>query len=133
MDWNLVLTVISLAISSLLTVGMFYVGSKASKIDKLEEQLKKNSDDRINTQMQLIRAELQIPLTELNAMVTQIRERMRDGSEHFEEVDKSNHRLELKTQLMVGDLKTYMVQNMATKEDFSNLNQRLTQAEHRRG
>ena len=118
--------------SALLTIALFYIGSKASKIDKLEDQLKKNSDDRINTQMQLIRAELQIPLTELNAVVAQIRERMHDGSDHFQEVDKKNHQLEIKTQVMVGELKTYIAQHMATKEDISKLNDRLTQAEHRR-
>ena len=118
--------------SALLTIALFYIGLKTSKIDKLEDQLKKNSDDRINTQMQLIRAELQIPLTELTCLMAAMKERMGDGDDHFEQVDEKNHRLEVKTQQMVLELKTYVVQNMATKEDVSKLNDRLTQAEHQR-
>ena len=119
--------------SLVLGIVLFYIGSKATeagkkadRIDHLEAELKRTSDDRISTQMQLIRAELQIPLTELNGLMSAMRERMGDGDEHFEKVDEKNHRLELKTQQMVSDLKSYMVENMATRTDVDELNKRLT-------
>ena len=119
-------------VSLVLAISLFYIGSKAAKIDKLETELKKNSDDRISTQMQLIRAEMQIPMSELRGLVAQIKERMGDGDDHFEAVDEKNHKLELKTQMMIGELRTYMAQNLATKEDFTNLNQRLTHCQTQR-
>ena len=117
MDWNLVLSVLSLVISSLLTVGIFYVGSKASKIDKLQEQLEERAGEIIEVRMQALESRLQISVKSLEHIVATMQQRLESGDQHFKNVDAKNHALELKVITQVQE----MYRGLATREDVKEL------------
>lgn len=118
MDWNLIISILSLAISSLLTVGIFYVGAKAAKIDDLEKRLEDAAAKRIDEKFEAMNQRCAAHRESISSQISAVTQRLEDGDEHFDTVDERNQKIELQVMARVSELKTWMMETFVSKADL---------------
>lgn len=116
----------NLVVSFLLTIAMAYIGSKTRKIETLETDLKAAADKSIDSRFQIVAAEFRASIAEFNVVTATMKERLAAGDAHFKTIDAERHRMELKTQQLIGDLKNWVMENAASKHDVEDLSKRFT-------
>ncbi len=99
------------------TVGLFYVGSKTAKIGKLEDQLRAAAADAVDLRFGKLAGDMAGAITTLKTIVAEIQRRLERGDDEFDENKEHRHRLELKTQQQIEELK----RTTATREDLRDI------------
>lgn len=122
-SWNLLLGVANIAVSGGITLGLFYVGSKTSKIDKMEDQLRTAASEAVDLRIAKIAGEINVAIGGLKAIVNEMQRRLERGDEAFDSTTNKWHQLELRTQQKIADLQT----QCASKEDVQRIESRLNE------
>lgn len=121
MDWNLVISICNIVISSLLGVALFYVGSKASKIDKLEDRLRAAASEAVDLRFSKLSGETAAALSSLHAIINEIQRRLAQGDAEFRADEEQRHKLELRTLQQIEEIK----RSYATRDDLKAIEDRL--------
>ncbi len=106
MDWNLLLTVVSLAMNVIVTIALFYIGSKTAKIDQLEHRLGEAADRRIDEKFAAQQAQCAMRHVTLDKW-------LEAGDAHFREARESEKSMARD----IADIR----ENMATRQDLNRM------------
>lgn len=117
LNWQLLFSVANLAITTVITVALFYVGSKAKKIDQLEERLRSAATEAVDLRFGSLAGKLEATVAGLRAIVEEIQRRLQRGDTQFDRANDIQHRLELKTMQQLSELKD----QCASKEEVQEL------------
>ena len=117
-DSYVIMTWISLGGEVVLALIMFWVGSKAAKIDQLETRLDVKADKLIDTKFESISGELKNSMNSLAAKIEMINLRLDKGEGTFDRLGDQDHKTEVRFERLVGDLKEFMRTTFASREDL---------------
>lgn len=125
LNWNLILAGMNIVISAAITVGLFYVGRKTNEVNKVKDKLETAAKEAVDLRFANLSHELYRSIERLTAAVVTIEKRLDSGDNEFADQRRTDHRLELKTQQTIADLRDHC----ATKEDLKVLNDRISKIE----
>jgi chromosome segregation ATPase len=123
--WVIGMWAIQLAVSAVLGLVLAWVANRTREIETLKSQLRSTAEELVETQIAVRTGELMTALKVLTAEVQTINKRLERGDAEFDGLGEGAHKLELKTQSMLGELKQWVMANMATRDDVKTLNDRF--------
>lgn len=123
MNWEM----INLIVSSIIVLGLFYVGAKASKIDKLQDNMEDLAEKLVNTKFALLAAKMEGPFEKLATIIKGIEQRLERGDEVFDRQGEASHKIELKLATSAAENRNWTMQNFATKEEVKAISEALIQ------
>ena len=121
MDWNHVISLLSLIVSTITVILLFWVQAKASKIDKLEEKLDKKAEDIINARFTAIESRIQLPFSRFDEIIARIEKRLERGEAAFGAQAEVSHSLDKKIVEAKADIRAWAMENLATVRDLHEL------------
>lgn len=121
MDLSVAISIVNIVVSGLLTVALFYVGSKASKIDQLEDRLRSAANEAVDLRFGKHAAEMASAMTAVNTIIAEVQRRLADGDAKFDADGQERHKLELKTLMQVEQLKG----NCVKRDDLRRVEQEI--------
>jgi len=126
MSGEMWLGVISLVISTVSSVGLFFVGIQLSKIRDLKKQLHDAAAAIIDARFVSHTAQITGAIEMINMVVREVKQRVQDGDDELDHYSDERQKLELKTQTQIASLKEWVMTNCSTRSDFEKLEQRMT-------
>jgi hypothetical protein len=128
MNWDAVIAIgtllgvlialMDLLASIVLGVGLYWVAAKASKIDKLEENLTTKAGELVDAKFATLSAEMEVPMTKLSTIIDEMKRRLDLGDGQFDAQAEAAHALELKNSLAIKDLEIKVGRDFATKQEL---------------
>jgi hypothetical protein len=115
------LEVISIVVNVFVVIALAYVGSKTSKIDKLEEALEDKAAKLIEAKFSVLAAEMNTPIAQLATIVDQIQNRLARGDESFNEQFDKAHELEIKQTMSNAATREWAMKTFVTREEFHEI------------
>jgi hypothetical protein len=113
MDWNVILGTASL----LQTLALFYVGAKASKIDRLESQLEARTTELVEAKLAGKTGELFALLQATKTELESVRRELANGRDRFNQGDARARQIEVDTLREISKVR----EQMATRDDLTKL------------
>jgi hypothetical protein len=86
--------------------------------DKLKDRLESQTEQSVEQKFKAVKDSLEVQIKSLATMLEKIEGRLGKGDDEFDAINDRDHELELKTLLAVQDVKNYVVQNAASKDDL---------------
>ena len=126
-EWQQVSSFGQWGFSFLLTIALFYIGSKTKRIETLETEVKRAASEAVDAKIAGVAGELRTTLRVLENVVGQIQQRLESGDQHFKSVDQKCHALELKVMQQVSEL----TRELATKNDVKELQRSISELQVR--
>lgn len=120
-SFETLLSLANLLISSAITIALFYIGSKTSRIEKLEGELKSATSDFINAKMEVISREIETSLQSVRETIERIEERMNKGDGKFDSLQEHAAKNQITTITAAAQIREYVAENYATKADVREL------------
>lgn len=108
-----------------LTIGLFYVAAKASKIDKLEERIGVMAEKIVDNRFATLSGEMRLMVGELSTLVEQMQVRLNRGDDHFEKADDKRQTLELQLKEAVHLVREWAAREFASKEELREIARQL--------
>lgn len=121
MDWGHIITIANMMLSLVIAVVVFWVNTKTSKIDKLEEKLDQKAEQIINARFAAIESRMRDPFKSLDLIVARIEKRLERGDEAFGAQAERSHSLDKKIAVSEADVKLWVRENFATIGDLQAL------------
>lgn len=113
-DVKTILLIVQLVVTVLMAVLMGFVNSKAKRIDTLEGELKRATEQAIDNK-------LSAQLGRLDQRVLSVEQRLLSGDAHLKRLDERDHTLEVKVLTAISELKDVV----ATKDDLERLRREI--------
>lgn len=111
--------------NTLLTLGMAYFAMKDRKFETLEEKNEQKTKELVATQFELHAAKLAASMAELTTRLDGVQQRLERGDESFNHLGERDQKAEVRFVMQMGELKQWVTQNCATREDVKEMNQRF--------
>ena len=111
-----VVEIVGIALDVLLTVGLFYVGIKASKIDKLEDTLSTKADALIAAKLESHTGPLRTSIDNLSRELQVVHRRLEEGEADKDRLGEKGQSVAIQIERLVGDIKEFIRTNFATRE-----------------
>jgi hypothetical protein len=118
-DWSNVLGVINIIATVMLGVGLFYVGTKTSQIDKITDKAEKAANQVVD-----------VRFAAADEAKKAMEERLEKGDRSFDKLDDRDREIERMLLTREAALKDWInsaVGHCASKDDVAKLNGRLDQ------
>lgn len=126
-EWQQVSSFGQWVFSGLLTIAMFYIGSKTRRIETLEAEIKRSAGELVDAKIGTVASELRTTVRVLESVVQTMQNRLENGDKHFKSVDQKCHALELKVMQQVSEL----TRELATKDDVKELQKSIAELQVR--
>lgn len=122
---NIWLSAGNLLFSSAISIGVIWVGAKASKINTLENDLKAATNDLIDARMATIQSDLRAGTREVSLVLQQVQNRLDDGSDQFKQLGEQQHKTELHDRVANAEMRQWATSQFATRQEFCELTKQL--------
>ena len=123
--WAVGFPIAVLAIQILHGVLTAVLVTKARRIDTLEADLKEALAAAMQEKLATLRAEQQAPISVLNSSMSHVYLRLNDGETAFRKLREKDTELELKFIQKISELRQFISDTCATKDDLKELEQTL--------
>lgn len=112
-------------------IAIWYVNAKAARIGELETKVEKQTEDKIEAKFDLVKAELNQPITELRTLVNEIKIRLANGDATFDEQFEEAKKLALSQLSSVAGTREWVLTNFVTREELKAFMDRMNAVEQR--
>jgi len=113
-------------------IGGWWAMQKIRKIDQLEDEVQRRTDQAINNRFGQMHSDLMGEVKSLNEQVRTIFKRLDAGEAQFTKLSERDQSNELKLLNQVNELSKYIHDKLATKDEIKELHQRIQRIEQER-
>jgi paraquat-inducible protein B len=113
----------------IIAIALFWVGAKASKIDKLEENIEAKAQELIDAKCRLMTAQVDVSLAKVNTAIEHQERRLERGDEQFDEDTQALRTLELRHSTRFEQERTFNFQNFAARAELQAFEERMRDLE----
>lgn len=117
-SWTIALFVINLIVGALVAWLTFRERQREQRITRLETNLEQRAEELIESKLAGVVNQLQGVINVVNERVSNIRERLAAGDTNFADLDKRDRELQMRFDMRFEQLKDYIQEHFATKDDL---------------
>lgn len=125
--WTIALFVINLVVGVLVAWLLYRERAREARIVRLEQNLEHRAEQLIEARLSGVASHLEGVINVVNERVTNIRDRLKAGDNNFADLDKRDRELEARFNLRFEQLKDYLHEHFATKQDVADVRRQVHQ------
>jgi len=125
--WVIGFQIFTVIVQGTMAFAVAAIGQRQRKTEGLETRLMQQTDKLIDMRFSAIHAETVNSMKLLTLTLEQLQKRLDGGDEELESLLLGKHAIELKIERMFAELKDYVRENSASKDDVHELTKQVEQ------